>query len=283
MRNLTILGKITVIKHLILPKILFSCLFLETPNGFVKKFENIVYGFIWNSKDKIKRNTLISDIQFGGLEMIDLECKVKSIRASWLWKILNQNSDWSFFGKNYLNLLGSKNLILHYNFSQHKQFPLLKNIPMFYQNVILAYNGTKEVIVPDNCEALLGEILWGNILFTHHNVSTKQNVTLFLKNWISSGFLYLRSLKFINGNIDETYICDKIVDKRNIYCEILVVKKALSPYKDILAGCNFTPIENVPNINFIDDKIDELQKITCKKAYQMMVRKKFEAPFQQKV
>ena len=54
MRKLTLIGKITVIKHLILPKLLFSCQFFETPCGFVKKFENLVYRFIWNSNDKIK-------------------------------------------------------------------------------------------------------------------------------------------------------------------------------------------------------------------------------------
>ena len=43
MRNLTILGKIIVIKHLILPKLLFSCQFFETPNGFLKKLDNAVF------------------------------------------------------------------------------------------------------------------------------------------------------------------------------------------------------------------------------------------------
>ena len=46
MRKLTLIGKITVMKHLILPKLLFSCQFFETPSVFVKKVENLVYRFI---------------------------------------------------------------------------------------------------------------------------------------------------------------------------------------------------------------------------------------------
>ena len=53
MRNLTLLGKITVINHLIVPKIIFPSQFLEIPKDFVKKFENIIYKFIWNLKTKL--------------------------------------------------------------------------------------------------------------------------------------------------------------------------------------------------------------------------------------
>ena len=116
MRKLTLIGKITVIKHLILPKLLFSCQFFETPSGFVKKSENLVYRFIWNCNDRIKRKTLIADIHYGGLDMVDFECKLKSLKATWLPKLINENSDWSFFGNRYLNLLGGNHLVLLYNF-----------------------------------------------------------------------------------------------------------------------------------------------------------------------
>ena len=180
MRNLTILGKITVVKHLILPKLSFSCQFFETPiTGFVKKFENIVYDFICNSKDKIKQNTLISDIQNGGLEMVDLASKLKAMKASWVYKLKNEDSDWNFLGNEYLNSLGENNLTLYYNFTNSKQFPLISSIPIFYQNMILAYNEAKTIITPDSHLQLLDEVLRGNVLFTCYNGMSRQHETLF--------------------------------------------------------------------------------------------------------
>ena len=67
----------TVINHLIVPKIIFPSQFLEIPNEFIKKCENIVYKFIWDSKDMVKCNTLI-DITQGGLNLTDFDSKVNS-------------------------------------------------------------------------------------------------------------------------------------------------------------------------------------------------------------
>ena len=66
MRNLTILGKVTVSNHLILPKLIFSSQLWEILNKFINMLENIVYKFIWDSKDKIKLNTLKAEIAHGG-------------------------------------------------------------------------------------------------------------------------------------------------------------------------------------------------------------------------
>ena len=36
----------------------------------------IIYNFIWNGKDKVKRCALISDIENGGLKMLDIESMI---------------------------------------------------------------------------------------------------------------------------------------------------------------------------------------------------------------
>ena len=35
----------------------------------IKEENSIIYGFIWNEKDKVKRHALISDIKIGGLRI----------------------------------------------------------------------------------------------------------------------------------------------------------------------------------------------------------------------
>ena len=62
-----------------------------------------------------------------------------------------------------------------------------------------------------------------------YNRTTKQQETLLLKNWIKAGFVFVKPLRFVDGVLDETYIYDKVIYKKNIYCEILTIKKALIP------------------------------------------------------
>ena len=85
-RNLTLFGKIAIIKSLIVPKVLYPAHFLLLPEGCIKRLENLMYSFIWNSADKIKINTLIADIDDGGLKMVDIESQIRAFRGAWVKK-----------------------------------------------------------------------------------------------------------------------------------------------------------------------------------------------------
>lgn len=50
--------------------------------NLVKKANSILYGFIWNRKDKVKRQALISDLKKGGLKMIDIESIINAQRVA---------------------------------------------------------------------------------------------------------------------------------------------------------------------------------------------------------
>ena len=71
----TPLGKITVIKTLILSKL--NHLFMSIPNpnqSVTNKLQSTFYKFLWDGKpDKISRKQLCSDYMRGGLCMIDLQ------------------------------------------------------------------------------------------------------------------------------------------------------------------------------------------------------------------
>lgn len=48
------------------------------------------YSFIWNSKrDKVKRNTIIQNIEDDGINMIDIPIYLNSIKSSWINRITN--------------------------------------------------------------------------------------------------------------------------------------------------------------------------------------------------
>ena len=67
-RNLSLKGRITIIKSLILPQILFLFTLLYVPNVILKKLNDILFSFLWKFKPpKVKKETIISAIEDGGL------------------------------------------------------------------------------------------------------------------------------------------------------------------------------------------------------------------------
>ena len=46
---------------------MFRASVIPTSKELIKEVNSILYSFIWNGKDKVKRHALISDIEMGGL------------------------------------------------------------------------------------------------------------------------------------------------------------------------------------------------------------------------
>ena len=64
----------------------------------VKEAESIFYHFIWNGKDKVKRNAVISEVENGGLNMLDTESTILTKRVKCLQKFLEDyESPWKMF------------------------------------------------------------------------------------------------------------------------------------------------------------------------------------------
>lgn len=95
-RNLTVLGRITILKSLILSKLTFLLLCLPNPSSkFVDDLNSTLFQFIWQSKvDRIKRNVMIQNYEEGGVKMINLDLFLKSLKVSWIRRFLYTNTKW---------------------------------------------------------------------------------------------------------------------------------------------------------------------------------------------
>ena len=72
-RSLSPIGKITVIKTLLLP--IFNNLLLSLPNpnnAVLNSIIKIFYNFLWNKKAKIKKSVVVEQYCEGGLKMINI-------------------------------------------------------------------------------------------------------------------------------------------------------------------------------------------------------------------
>ena len=68
--GLSLLGKIQIVKTFAVPKIMYRASVIPLSKEIIKEANSIIYGIIWNGKDKVKRHALISDIKNGGLRML---------------------------------------------------------------------------------------------------------------------------------------------------------------------------------------------------------------------
>ena len=72
-RGLSLLGRIQIVKTFAIPKLMFRASVIPISKELIKEANSIFYNFIWNGKDKVKRLALISDIEMGGLKMLDIQ------------------------------------------------------------------------------------------------------------------------------------------------------------------------------------------------------------------
>ena len=96
-RQISVLGKITVIKSILLSKLTHLLSVLPKPSiQWLKKLEQLLFKFIWNKKpDKISRKTLQLDLEHGGFRMTNLEIFIKSLKLTWLRRMLISESIWT--------------------------------------------------------------------------------------------------------------------------------------------------------------------------------------------
>lgn len=95
-RKLTIFGKCQLINSHLISKVLYTASILENPEqSFIKSINKIIFSFIWGNRERIKRNTLIRNINEGGIGITDFESKLKAIKASWVSKIIQNRSSLS--------------------------------------------------------------------------------------------------------------------------------------------------------------------------------------------
>ena len=93
-RNISVLGKITVVKSIILPKLTHLFISLPKPSDkLMKELETILFTYIWGSAtDKIARKQIIKNYSEGGLKMQNLDYFIKSLKLTWIRKIYSTNT-----------------------------------------------------------------------------------------------------------------------------------------------------------------------------------------------
>ena len=136
-RNLSIFGKSLIIKSLAASILVHTMSILDTPTEILDEIEKLIFGFLWEKNEKIKRKTLIMNKLKGGINMLDIHCKDKALKASWI-KRLNKTGPNKSFINLYLNKKGiNVDYLIKSNCTGHSIIKEYLKIPTFWAKVLL--------------------------------------------------------------------------------------------------------------------------------------------------
>ena len=188
-RGLSLFGKVTIIKTLLLPKVLYVSTILPPPSEFLKAFQTIIYNFLWKGPDKIARTATINDYEYGGLKLTDLTTSIMSLRITWIGRFLSDNFyPWKAYLLHLLKPFGGK-FFLHcdFNIDDYNIFPI------FYKEMLHWWSDFRsrfDSVSPHET------IIWNN-----HKIRVNGK-PIFYNNYNSANIVLLSDLKFDLNNTE---------------------------------------------------------------------------------
>ena len=191
-RDMTPLGKVTIVKTFVLSKLnhLFSSLPAQQPSIF-KKLDDIIYRFIWNNKpDKIKRTQLCQDYLQGGLKMLKIDIYVTALKSVWIKRLLNStNSPWvKLFSSLYCGI--DTFAVLGPKFCRVLKS---KNSNPFWKEVLDSWMQVSNSQKIDSLEKVLYSPIWYNSKIVPYD--------LYIKDWFNKGIIYVKDILNLNGSM----------------------------------------------------------------------------------
>ena len=170
-RDLTIIGKITVVNHLVNSLMIHKLTALPTPDeNFFQKYKAKITKFIWNNKiPRLGYERLTQDYDKIGLKLVDLRTKEIALKSAWIAKYYEQVTDTEWF---YDKLLIKSSKVWFCNLSP-KEFSSKEGRSSDKLNVahsfLLAWCKFNFEETIENPEQMLNMVIWANSLIKRQN------------------------------------------------------------------------------------------------------------------
>ena len=203
-RNLTIIGKITIIKSLFISKIIHILLSLPSPNDFIfDEIESIFQKFLWKGKPPKFRNQLIEkQISEGGLQYPNIRAIDATMKISWFKRIYISDADWVSFPYMY-----NMDKIYMYGDIYLKKLSLSIKNP-FWKDTVKSLLKMFEKPIFISQESILATPIWYNSEIINEKIDS----------WDKKGIKTIGDIIDIHGNILSRQTIEKVW---NINCNFL--------------------------------------------------------------
>ena len=250
-RNITPLGRVTVIKSLALSKINHLILSLPNPSEkIVREIQGMFYKYLWkNGPDKVKRSIVIQNYDKGGIRMVDVEHFIYSLKLTWVRRLILEK-------KKYMNIL-------------YESYPFIEGClkfgicyvkrktkfvyNLFWKDVLQSFSMYINFQDPKTWVDFLQSPLWYN-----HNIKVG-GVTICYKSWYDKGILFLNDLFDTDGNF---FSLEKFQDTYSLQTNFLQYQGVINSVRNYLADLRFQlypnkitlPVRSLYLCNILKDK-----------------------------
>ena len=232
-RDLSIAGRINIIKTLALSKLVFICSVMNIPKEFSKEVDKITFDFIWDHKPaKIKKTTLIKQKTAGGLDMKDFSLFDKALKLNRVKRLCsNSNAPWQYIPKLLLADVGGTELFkCNYDYNL---LDLNNHLPAFYKQIIFYWQDIATA-TPKNKNEVLSQPIWNNRFLT---VNKKM---VFFPHWYQAG---IKQISDLFDSCEGHFLpFNSFCSKFNVKCSFLQHYSILSSipqnWKKLLQECS---------------------------------------------
>ena len=267
-RNLTVVGRINIIKTLGISKLLYNASILDVPENIIKEVDKIIFKFIWKNKsEKVKRKVMYGGYDQGGLRVSDFRSQVAAYKLKWFRRLYEKNDGdvekWKILPLLYFENIGP--LIVTANLSK---VPLCLNIPPFYNSVAYAIQRFNEsqLAIPVNYNSIMEQIIWGNKFIC------VKDKALYNRKWIDSGIIKIKDIVEKNNFITSEQLIDKLKFKHNWISEYTRIINAIpKEWKNTIYNHNICKNENNLNKN-------PLLSMTIRQLYNLLQKDRIQIP-----
>jgi exonuclease III len=257
-RDLSLKGKVVVLKSLALSQLLYPMSILDLPEWVMEEANELFYSFLWKDKrDKIKKTTVIREIKDGGIKMIDIDSMARAMKCKWAARLYdNLDKKWAIIPNSYFKPYSLK-LFMSTTYHPTSLPPLM---PPFYRQCLYSLSQllpNDKVLV--DIDVISHQKIWQNKFLLQNRLPYYND------EWVSKGIIFLKQLfnhegelltyeelftkyNIINNNINILYyykICSSIpkmwknilkkdpvrADRKNLDLQVMIHCKGL--YRDL--------------------------------------------------
>ena len=271
-RNLTLKGKVTILKILVLPQITHLLSMCFCPHSILDQIDKLFFNFLWDKKShKIKKGTIIAGHRDGGLAMPDIFTIHTKAKVSWLKRLnVDDESKWSKLMWYMLNI--DKHLINHKVPKSYAN----NSLTPFHEQILHCWHQAK-CTSPNSVDEIYEEYLFDNMYICSNGkpLDLKQ----FKLNKAKNKDLKVKSLFDSNGGqINFLGLKQNLHWNISIFSYNLIYSAIPKAWKRKIRG--FKPPENVHSEFYLRIKgsLTNLNSISNKDLYSEILTYKIKEP-----
>ena len=238
-RKLTLYGKITIIKSLLISQLVYHLSVLPNPEQvLLKTIDKILFNYLWDNKPhRICKNTIVASKELGGLKMVSVFDKCIALKIAWVKRLFCIDEEYQQSWRNLAinSFVLDNNLMFKGNISEtDANQVMVKKCNQFWKDVMLAwckFNFHDNVTDINICH----EQIWFN---SHIKINGK---LCFNKTMYEAGIVNIKDLCRNDGTIMKQEEIERLFDiKVNFLTYAGLINAIPKTWKTIMKNLTLT-------------------------------------------